>query len=348
MNPVAGAGGSEDPVERLRADYRDFGLRQADDSPCFRAWALAVADDLDVLTLLGGLPAEKRQPNLVFAAARWQGAEPGPYRTAGGLRAVLLERWDEVRATATSRATQTNEVGRCATLLPVLAALPGPLALLEVGASAGLCLYPDRYGYRYTGDSGVELDPVVGPSPVVLPCVTEGIPPLPYRMPEVVWRGGIDLNPLDVRDEDSMLWLEQLVWPEHDDRRARLAAAVEVVRADPPALVRGDLVEELPALAARVPPEATLVVFHSAVLAYLTEAERDRFTATVSDLRGHWVSNEGPRVLPGLARTATSAPPAGSAVGTAPFLLALDGRAVAWTHAHGRALCWIGPGVAAD
>ena len=51
---------------------------------------------------------------------------------------------------------QTNEAGRCAVLLPVLAALPQPLALLEVGASAGLCLYPDRYAYRY-GDHGDRL-----------------------------------------------------------------------------------------------------------------------------------------------------------------------------------------------
>ena len=49
------------------------------------------------------------------------------------------------------RRTQTNEPARCALMLPLLAALPQPLALLEVGASAGLCLLPDRYGYDYDG-----------------------------------------------------------------------------------------------------------------------------------------------------------------------------------------------------
>ncbi len=49
----------------------------------------------------------------------------------------------------TTRSTQTSEPGRCATLLLLLARLPQPLALLEVGASAGLCLLPDRYGYDY-------------------------------------------------------------------------------------------------------------------------------------------------------------------------------------------------------
>ncbi|MFE7567952.1 DUF2332 family protein [Streptomyces sp. NPDC057539] len=57
---------------------------------------------------------------------------------AGGLRAMML-----------SWRTETNEPGRCATLLPALAALDGPLALIEVGASAGLCLHADRYSYDY-------------------------------------------------------------------------------------------------------------------------------------------------------------------------------------------------------
>src|SRR5690606_34692915 len=112
-------------------------------SPCFEEWALGVVGDAEVLAWLGTLPPIKRQPNLVFAAARWHGAPaPAPY---AGLRRVLLEREAEVRATVLSRATQTNEVGRLATLAPVLGLVEGPLALVEVGASAGLSLFPDRY-----------------------------------------------------------------------------------------------------------------------------------------------------------------------------------------------------------
>jgi hypothetical protein len=322
-------------------EYLEFG-DEAAGSPTFRDWALGVARDPEVLALLHTLPPAKRQPNLVFAAARWHGARPGPYQE---VRGVLLDRWDDVRATVQRRATQTNEVGRCATLLPVLAGLAStgsPLALLEVGASAGLCLYPDRYSYRYTGSANVRLDPGSGPSPVVLECIAEGAVPVPQQLPEVVWRAGIDLNPLDVRDDDAMRWLQQLVWPEHQDRRDRLAAAVDLVRRDPPHLVRGNLVEQLPPLVAEAPEEATLVVFHSAVVAYLSGEERSELAALMGRLRGHWVSNEGAAVLPALAATAASPPRDGSAVGAARFLLALDGRAVAWTQGHGRAISWIG------
>src|SRR5919112_5211501 len=90
--------------------YRDFAGYARDDSPCFEAWALGVADDPEVLAWLADLPRIKQQPNLVFAAARWHGAPaPAPY---DALRAVLLEREADVRATVMARATQTNEVGR--------------------------------------------------------------------------------------------------------------------------------------------------------------------------------------------------------------------------------------------
>jgi Uncharacterized protein conserved in bacteria (DUF2332) len=326
MNPVG-----EQPTAQ---EYRDFGEHQArGSSECFSRWALAVADDVEVLNRLETLPPAKRQPNLVFAAARWHGVPPGPY---DALRSALLDEWEPIRATVLARATQTNEVGRCATLLPVLAGLPGPLALLEVGASAGLCLYPDRYSYRFSGDTDLALDPDSGQSSVVLECEVHGDPPLPSALPQVVWRAGLDLNPLDVGDDDAMRWLETLVWPEHEDRRRRLAAAVDLARADPPRVVRGDLNEQLPALAAEAPEEATLVVFHSAVTAYLSDIDRERFVTTVADLPGHWVSNEGPRAVPGVADTARGDPPSGPA----PFLLALDGRAVAWAESHGRALWW--------
>lgn len=321
--------------ETTAEQYGDFAKTWAADSPTFVTWARGVAEDPEVLALVESLPEVKRQPNLLFAAARWHGAEPEGYEA---LRRVLLADWPAVEATVLRRSTQTNEVGRCATLLPVLATLPGPLALLEVGCSAGLCLFPDRYSYRWS--DGTSLDPVDGPAEVVLRCEVSGRPPLPGVMPEVVWRAGLDLNPLDVRDDDAMAWLQALVWPGHDERRDRLAAAIGTVRAEPPAdLRRGDLLTDLSGLVAEAPRDATLVVLHSAVVFYLTPQERDRFDVGMRRLVDggtlHWVSNEGPEVLPRV--TGTAAVPDGR------FALGLDGAAVGWTHGHGHELGWLGP-----
>ena len=154
-------------------------------------------------------------------------------------------------------------------MLPILASLPGPLALLEVGASAGLCLLPDRYGYRYG-------EHVVGEGPPLIDCrlVGDVTPPLPAALPEVAWRKGIDLEPLDVRDPDHERWLESLVWPGQTTRERHLREALALAREDPPEVVAGDLTELLEDVAAEAPRDATLVVFHTAVLSYLTVEQR--------------------------------------------------------------------------
>lgn len=309
--------------------YRRFARTEARGwSPTYEEWSLGVAADPDFLARLEDLPAPKRQPNLVFAAARYLGVPAGSY---ADFRDAVRERWAEVRTVILAKRTQTNEPNRCAALLPLLARLPQPLALLEVGASAGLCLYPDRYSYRYSGHP--RIDPHTGPSAAVLDCELTGPAPLPDSLPNVVWRAGIDLNPLDVNAEDDVRWLETLVWPEQDHRRARLAAAVDIARTDPPHLVAGDLNERLGELARTAPAGATLVVFHTAVLVYLDPDGRAQFVETVKNLDAHWVANEVAGVFPVVT-------PPQPMPGQLMSLVTLDGDPVAYSAPHGQSLHW--------
>ena len=118
-----------------------------------------------------------------------------------------------------------------------------------------------------------------------------------------------------------------------------LRAALAVARRDPPRVVRGDLLRDLEPLMAEAPAEATLVVFHTAVLAYVTASEaRQRFVDTVRGSRAVWISNEAPRGLPRHRRTGISAGAAWR------FLLAVDGEPKAWTGPHGQSLDWLAPG----
>ncbi|SBT38291.1 DUF2332 domain-containing protein [Micromonospora narathiwatensis] len=305
--------------------YARFGAREAHGvSPAYERLALAVSQDDELLALLAALPPAKRQPNLLFAVVRLLG---GPVEDPAAFHDYAAANWPAIEAEMRTRSTQTNEPGRCAVLLPVLATLPQPLALLEVGASAGLCLYPDRYAYRYG-------EQVLGAGEPVLDCTATGVS-LPAQRPEVVWRAGLDLNPLDVTDQADVAWLDALIWPEHTHRRTRLRAAAEVAAADPPLLVRGDLVDDLPALAAQAPAGATLVVFHTSVLYQVPAPRRDAFAALVRGLPGHWVANEGPEVLryDGLPE-----PPSGAHLN----VLALDGKPLAWTRGHGQGITWFG------
>ncbi|MDH2425386.1 DUF2332 domain-containing protein [Sphaerisporangium sp. TRM90804] len=304
------------------AQYAEFAAHEAHGvSPAYERLSLAVSRDDEVLALLGTLPPAKRQPNLLFGVVRLLG---GAVEDPASFHDYTVANWPAIEAEMRTRATQTNEAGRCAVLLPVLATLPQPLALLEVGASAGLCLYPDRYAYRYG-------EHVVGAGEPVLDCAATGVAP-PTGVPEVVWRAGLDLNPLDVTDPADLAWLDALIWPEHTHRRARLRAAAAVAAAEPPLLVRGDLVDDLPALAARAPAGATLVVFHTSVMYQVPAPRRKAFADVVRGLPGHWIANENPDVLP---NDALPEPPGG-----APNVLALDGTPLAWTRSHGQAITW--------
>ncbi len=299
-------------------------------SAVFEEWATGVASDAALLSNISGLPRIKQQPNLVFAAARWTGCPVGGF---DGFRDWMLSHWPEIEATILARSTQTNEAARCSALITALAGIDGPVALLEVGASAGLCLYPDRYSYRFsTREGSVALDPVEGTSSVIIPCAVSGGVPVPDRLPEVVWRAGIDQSPIDVRDTDELRWLETLIWPEHVDRVSRLHAAASIAAADPPQLLRGDLVELLASTAASAPSDARLVVFHSAVLNYLPADRREAFRQLVTGLDATWVSNEGLGVLPAIDAQL----PLGLDVRG--FVLARDGNPLAIAEPHGRSI----------
>jgi hypothetical protein len=306
--------------------YSYFAEHEAHDhSPIYERLALAVATSDAAIERLLTLPHSKRQPNLLFASVRRLG---GPVNSPVDFLDWTLEHWDELAQTMSMRLTQTNEPGRQATLLPILATLPGPLALLEVGASAGLCLYPDRWQYDYAGTR------IGDPTRPQLRCTPHGPVPLPTAVPEIVWRAGIDLNPLDVTNPDDVAWLEALVWPEQNERLDRLRSAVQIARADPPLLVAGHLNERLVLLANQAPAHATLVVFHSAVLTYIPLQEREIFVDLVTKLPGHWISNEGPSVLPDVAALV----PAGTADSQNRFLTALDGRPVSYSGPHGQSV----------
>ena len=292
-------------------------------SRAYEILAAEVASDPAVLAFLAALPPAKRQPNLLFAAARYLLGRPADIAS---LRALVAGRGPELAAVIHARRTQTNEPARCTSLLPALMLLPQPLALLEVGASAGLTLLPDRYSYDYAGHRITGTDPQAP----VLRCEPRGPVPLPERVPDVRWRAGLDLNPLDVTNDADVRWLDCLLWPGERGRKQRLAGAIATARRDPPAVHRGDLLTDLPALARQAPPGATLVIYHSAVLGYLSHAERRQFAETVRGLDAVWLSNDVTLDVP------VTAP------GEAAFQLVRDGRTLlATADTHGTWLHWL-------
>ena len=265
-------------------------------SPLYVSLAMRVAEDPEVLAIAAKAWKKNALPNLFFSAVHLLLLKGEHHQLAAFypslnnnskhyelaypyFRSFVLEHKNEIDEILTTRFVQTNEVGRCAILVPAfeLAARQAknrPLALIEIGSSAGLTLLWDRYHYQYNKS----LQCGNPDSPVQIECLLRGKkrPPIPNRLPEIASRLGVDLNPVDLNDPENVQWLRALVWPEHQKRANQLELAIEMARRAPPQIVPGDALELLPSLIERVQGETQLCIFHSFTLSLASGKPRER------------------------------------------------------------------------
>jgi hypothetical protein len=288
--------------EQLSQVFERFAMEECHNaSPLYEQLSLAIARDPELLSLARHSRKGERVPNLFFGAVHFLLLR-GPrhplsafYRTISEttgwtedpylkFRSFCLERADEIRSLISLRLVQTNEVRRCALLLPVFVLISRqsggrPLALLDIGASAGLNLLWDRYGYKYG-----ELQPCGQlDSPVQITCALRGslCPPVAKNFPQVSFRAGVDLNPIDVRDPEATLWLRALIWPEHEERAQLLRRAIEIAQRDAPRLIAGDAADVLPDILATIPGNAALCIFR--LFTSLPQKSRQRLSSVISE-----------------------------------------------------------------
>jgi hypothetical protein len=232
--------------------------------------------------------------------------EPGqPQPPAGpalepALAAFLTDRLDDICALCRDHRYQMNEVARCTQIALALTSAagqgqdPGPVALIDLGTGAGLGLHLDRYRYvladrpesaKQHDHSGGKRDPVSAASDslLTLTCELRGslVPP-PVRLPPIAYRVGIDVNPIDLADASARAWLEACAPPEAS-ALTRLTEAVAVARQHPVRIVRGDLVDSLPAVLDAVPGGMAAIVVDAYTAVFLPERQRAVLTEILSD-----------------------------------------------------------------
>jgi len=258
---------------------------------------LAAAADLEAegiaARLFAGVPAPPGSvPQLRLLAALHHlvlsGRAPelaGFYPSAGGTRspegawgpavATIEEHFRWIRERL-HRTVQTNEPGRSAVLYGALLWLSDrhrlPIRLLEIGASAGLNLIPDRYCYivggRALGDSAsaVRFEEPWGPGPPV------GIRGAGAGL-QLVERAGCDRNPLDPADPEDRVTLLSYIWPDEMPRIERMRAALEVAAASPAPVSSLAASEWLPGALGQRPPGTLTVIWHSLFRQYVKSVE---------------------------------------------------------------------------
>ena len=270
--------------------YGELMRRAADDAEAGGPVAAALAgherDSLESmlqLRLMGAvhrLALSGRAPDLA-AAYPSCGGDGDPERAWPAFRNTVEELMDEVRVHV-ERPVQTNEVGRSRALacgFLWLASNTGmPLRLFELGSSAGLNLRWDSFSYRSDGfefgdpASAVEFTDFLA----------SGAPPVPTSV-EVAERAGCDPRPVDLLSDDGVLTLRSYLWADQLDRLELLDGAIAVARAVPVDLERADTVGWLERRLAGAQPGSCRVVFHSIVMQYVEEGERERIGAAIAD-----------------------------------------------------------------
>lgn len=293
-----------------------------DTTPLYQHLFHVVADDPDLVALAATIGRGQQRPNLLMASVhflllegddhqlgQWYasivGDEARPPKSAGAaFRDFCLTHEAELAPLLATRNVQTNVPKRSIGLWHGLHALADSgierVALVEVGPSAGLLLRFDAYAYDVAGQQfGAAGSPVLlrtdwrGPAP-------DGMD----RIPVVESRIGIDLQPIDVADPIERQWLRALVWPEDRHKAAVLEAACELAADHPVDVVRGDAIDELPAIVGAIDAELPVVVFHAFVVGHIPWERRttlrERIEALAAERPLHHLTFEGALVLDGV------------------------------------------------
>ncbi|MBY9066491.1 DUF2332 domain-containing protein [Hyphomonas sp. WL0036] len=274
----------------ILAHFREqAGFCAALGSPFMQALCLAMATDIEkrgpVSKLVKGWKGNPRRDALSLRIAGFlhycvlSGAAPqlAAAYPAANPDWTMEQVWPVARALLAERATeaalfiqsppQTNETRRAIALLPgflkTASLYPGPMHLLELGASAGLNLNWDRFTYKthrweLSGEPSIEID-------------TEWDGPPPDHLDiafNIVSRAACDQSPINVNEPDAALRLASYFWPDQPERLARLDAAMDLARRTRVSVDAADAAEWLAAKLAARPEEGVTVVYHSVFLQY--------------------------------------------------------------------------------
>lgn len=189
-------------------------------------------------------------------------------------------------------APQTNEVRRSSVLLPgfiTIAEKTGlPLTLSELGASAGINLCWDCFGYKLdsiewgNADGGVFMAPE-----------WKGAPPPEAREILILDRGACDLAPVDYQNAEEKLHLLSYIWADQEDRFERTENALSILTENKYTVDKADISQWLPDRLAMKWQGSAHVIYHTIAWQYQGETACRANQALIEEA-GSKASTEAP------------------------------------------------------
>jgi hypothetical protein len=273
-------------------------------SDLYEFLSLKIAEDEELLNLAANAREGQPVPNLFLGAVHYlllQGKDhrlidyfpsitenPKPYeRSFLYFKDFCHQYKNEIISILQTKLVQTNEVRRCSYLYPtfgyIYEQIKKPLALVEIGTSAGLQLFWDKYSYSYGTNEDVygEKDSEVHITSEIKGNIT---PTFPKSSPPVATRIGLDLHVNDLSIDENYFWLNALIWPEHADRRELFKKAANYVRKNSLTLIEGDGVQLLPELVSQISKDYAVCVFHTHVANQMPKETKEKLFAEIEEL----------------------------------------------------------------
>lgn len=268
---------------------------QCKGSPIYEFLSLKVSQDIELLNLASQSQPSQPAPNLFLAAVHFLLLN-NPYETLAKFYPSLGGRFDnpeqayaefkkfsqkykvEILNLIQSKLVQTNEVQRCALLLPAISFISGELnnpslALIDVGASGGLNFLLDQVKVIYSDGTQVGPDN----STLQLQCLSKGNPLPVFNSVRINRRIGIDLNTVNLKDPNEKMWNLSLLWPDQLDRIQRFNQAIKDLEKIKIEFHCGNGNSLLGPIIESIHAHETICVMHSFTLNQFTKEDRELF-----------------------------------------------------------------------
>ncbi|RAN90606.1 hypothetical protein B5P41_06220 [Bacillus sp. SRB_28] len=291
--------------EQIANLFRDFSANECKGSSVLYEYlSIKISEDEEVLTLASYAQPGQPVPNLLLGAVHYLLLK-GKEHSLKNYYQSLVENADinfenafyqfkdfchvyreEIISLLQTKLVQTNEVRRCAYLYPsfcyIFNKVNKPLALIEIGTSAGLQLFWDQYRYSY----GTEEMYGNRQSNVHLQSEIKGEkkPSFLKQSPPVMERIGLDLHVNNLNDEEDYLWLRALIWPEHKERLELFDQAATLVKEKSVQLIEGEGVALLPAIVNQIREDAVICIFHTHVANQIHENVKHKLEKQIKEI----------------------------------------------------------------
>ncbi|MEI2354927.1 DUF2332 domain-containing protein [Mesobacillus zeae] len=292
-------------ISKLSETFRNFAeIECKGSSPLYERLSIDISADREMLQFASSARRGQPVPNLLFGSVHFllQKGSESPLREYFGsltenprtpdgqafhhFKQFCMKNEGDVRTILQTKLVQTNEVRRCSYLFPIFCYIQSlidqPLALIEIGTSAGFQLLFDQYKYSY--DCGETYGNPSSNVMITSEIKGEGRPILGMSTPQVASRIGVDLRVNDFSSDEDELWLESLIWPEHQERRKLFKQAAKIVQEHELKLIEGNGVELLLEISREVPKDEALCVFHTHVANQMSLKSKIGLLETVSEI----------------------------------------------------------------